>query len=133
MKKFIILIFTLAIACGGNWRAAALVIGDRTYEALNLASTTADEMVVSKQMPPIQRQQFAKEVMVPATTALEGAIQAVITWKEGDPIPENVSRLIGILTKAIDTTAKSFGVGSQLHSNLILVRTRANGLLAQVQ
>ena len=126
--------FIIALAaCGSNWKATAHVLGDRTLSALELASTTADNMVIAKTMTPLQRQTFAKEVMVPATTALEGAIQSVIAWQEGEPIPENVSRLVGILFKAVDDTAKTFGASSELHNVLLTARNRANGLLAQVQ
>lgn len=132
-KSVIPLLLVLTIACGGNWKATAHTLGDRTYDALNTASKVADEMVLSQSMTKEQRQQFAKEIMLPSINALEGAIQSVIAWKEGEPIPENVSRLIGILTKATDDVAKTFGANSELHNALLVAKNRASGLLAQVQ
>lgn len=132
-RLYVALFLIFLSGCAGNWKATAHTLGDRTYDALNTASNIADDMVQSKAMTPQQRQTFAKEVMVPATSALEGAIQSVIAWQEGEPIPENVSRLVGILIKAVDSTAKTFGANSQLHTALLTARNRANGLLAQVQ
>ena len=131
-RLIITALLVTAISCAG-WQASIHRIGDRTYQALNAASETADAMLITGTMTKVQRQTFAKEIMVPALTALEGAIQATLAWEEGDPIPVNVANLIGILTKAVAAIAKQFGEGSALHENLKVALNRANGLLTQVQ
>jgi len=127
------LVIALSINACAGFKPAVKRLGDATYEAVLTARNTADNMVANGSMSKIQRQEFAKNITVPTLTILEQAIIDTLAWKEGEPIPENVSRLIGQLTKSADDILKTFGKDSNLHSNMLKAKSAAQEFLDKVQ
>lgn len=128
-----IVALVIAISSCASWQVGVKKLGDATYEAVLTATRTADNMVSNGSMTPQQRQAFAKNVTVPTLTILEQAIIDTLAWKTGDPIPENVSKLIGQLTKSADEIAKTFGQNSNIHNNLLKAKDAAQEFLDKVQ
>ena len=126
------LIIALVINSCAGFQASVHSIGDKTYNALRTASRTADELVLTGVMTPGARKEFAGNIMVPALTMLEEAITATLEWKEGEPIPEAVAKLIGHLTKSTDNILKSLGKESNLYNDLIKAKNSANEFLEAV-
>lgn len=131
-KISIAILAALLVSGCASWQVSVKRVGDATYEALRAASNTADALVVAGKMTQQQRQQFAKEVMVPSLTALDAAITATLQWQEGEPIPVRVSDLIGTLTKATDLIANQFGKESELYSKLEAAKQAASEFLNKV-
>lgn len=131
-QKLYVTIALLAVTSCASWQVGVKKVGDATYEALRAATRTADAMVVAGTMSPAKRQEFAKEVTVPALTALDAAITATLQWQEGDPVPVKVSELFDILTKSADGIATSYGKDSELYAKLQSAKEAAREFLNKV-
>lgn len=122
----------LGLVSCASWQVGVKKVGDATYEALRATSNTADAMVVAGTMTQAKRAELAREVLVPALTALDTAITATLQWQEGDPIPVAVADLIGILTKGADGISNSYGKDSDLYKRIENAKQAAKEFLERV-
>lgn len=119
-----------------SFQNKVLNYGSIAQTSLESLSRIADQAVLDNTITFAQRQEFAKNYMVPATTVLDELITAAKSYKEGTPIPKGFHLMLDIVARAIDNFTAALPNGASktsLVNELTSLRATLKNWIGDIQ